>query len=93
MLQDPSTKDETVARLKEHVEVLEDENGETCRIIPLKDAVFMENLLSLIAAGNGINFHDIRNLAIRDDDFIVCDQAKSGNTSFNLDLTNSKENT
>ena len=75
---DPSQKDELMQGLEIYKEVLEDENGETFEIIPIKDAVIAKAWFLSDKLPKGFGFHDIRKLPIRDDDIVVCDYVKSG---------------
>lgn len=78
MLADPSTNDEAVEKIKACVNVVEDENGETCRMAVFKDVVIPESLLLAGRLMKGLGLHDIRNTPLREDDIMVIDYPKSG---------------
>ena len=83
-LVDPSQRADIMKRLREHVEVLEDEHGVTYEIIPLKDASLPGKLFANFDRVQGMGFQDIRKLHVRDDDTFVCDYGKSGTPSATL---------
>ena len=89
-ISDQSQKDELMKGLESYKEVLEDENGETFEIIPIKDAVIAKALFLSDKLPKGFGFHDIRKLPIRDDDIVVCDYAKTGKC-LNFILLNCKK--
>lgn len=82
MFADPKTKDDIIEKLKANVKVLEDENGVTCSVIPLKDGALPAHMvLAGMSGPMGMKKQDIRNMPIRDDDIIVIDYPKTGKIS------------
>lgn len=74
-----STRDATVEKLKANIKVLEDENGGTISVIPFKDAVIgTPMLLGNYEKDYELKLHDITQLSLRKDDILVMDYMKCG---------------
>lgn len=64
--------------LRSNVKVMEDRNGIRIEVLKLRDGVISPNLVRGFGDKIKIKMQDVRQLAMRDDDILVCSYPKSG---------------
>lgn len=78
-MEDPNQRQQLLQDLKPYMHTIEDEHGESFKVIKFKDAVVYELLLTRMNGEyEGFKVNDLRRQSLRDDDILLCSYAKTG---------------